>query len=201
MPRRIVPSGLAVFAALALGASACTPPPPAAQTDSNAAPRIDLPRLERLVHERANEARRSEGRGTLAWSDSMATVARRHSEDMARRTFFDHRNPDGLDPTQRARTAGLRCEIVEGRTVWRGFAENLYYTQHFASGSTTTYNDGRTLTVYQWKPADVLASESVRQWMNSPGHRANLLQPRSRRSGVGIALGPDSRIYFTQLFC
>ena len=131
----------------------------------------------------------------------MATVARRHSEDMARRGFFDHRNPDGLDPTQRARTAGLRCEIVEGRTVWRGFAENLFYTQHFASGSTTTYSDGRTVTVYQWKPADVLAAESVRQWMNSPGHRANLLQTRSRRSGVGIALGPDRRIYFTQLFC
>ena len=29
----------------------------------------------------------------------------------------------------------------------------------------------------------------VRQWMRSPGHRANILNPRARDAGVGIALG------------
>ena len=29
----------------------------------------------------------------------------------------------------------------------------------------------------------------VRLWMNSPGHRANILQPGFRRLGVGVAAG------------
>ncbi len=37
-------------------------------------------------------------------------------------------------------------------------------------------------------------------WVNSPGHRANLLHPHMRRTGVGIALDDGGVLYFTQLF-
>ena len=40
----------------------------------------------------------------LAWS--LTAASRLHSLDMATRAFFDHINPDGLNPTQRARAAG-----------------------------------------------------------------------------------------------
>lgn len=200
LPRSLPALLVGVLGGVLLG-SGCAPsaPRPAAATDD--APRLDLLQLERDVQERANAERIAQGLRTLAWSDSIATVARHHSEDMARRDFFDHRNPDGLDPSQRARVVGLRCEIVEGSSVWRGFAENLFYTQRFSTATTTTFGGGRTETTYHWKSAGDLAAESIRQWMNSPGHRANLLQPRSRRAGVGIALGTDRRIYFTHVFC
>lgn len=42
----------------------------------------------------------------LALDLSLAAAARAHSLDMIQREFFDHVNPDGLNPTQRARAAG-----------------------------------------------------------------------------------------------
>jgi len=38
-------------------------------------------------------------------------------------------------------------------------------------------------------------------WLNSPGHYANLMNPRFRHTGVGVAVSVErGRIYFTQLF-
>jgi uncharacterized protein YkwD len=42
----------------------------------------------------------------LALSDALAQSARAHALDMATRNFFDHTNPDGLSPTNRAANAG-----------------------------------------------------------------------------------------------
>ncbi len=40
----------------------------------------------------------------------------------------------------------------------------------------------------------------VDEWMTSPGHRANILTPDFRRTGVGAAVAEDGTIYVTQLF-
>ena len=41
----------------------------------------------------------------------------------------------------------------------------------------------------------------VRQgWMRSPGHRANILEPRFRRVGIAARRGSDGRWYVAQLF-
>ena len=37
-------------------------------------------------------------------------------------------------------------------------------------------------------------------WMNSPGHRANILNCAARAMGVGVATGADGRLYWTQVF-
>jgi uncharacterized protein YkwD len=38
-------------------------------------------------------------------------------------------------------------------------------------------------------------------WLNSPGHYANVMNPRFRHTGVGVAISEErGRIYFTQLF-
>ena len=44
------------------------------------------------------------------------------------------------------------------------------------------------------------AAEIHRAWMDSPGHRANILRPQFREIGIGIALGaagagPDGATY------
>ena len=36
--------------------------------------------------------------------------------------------------------------------------------------------------------------------MNSPGHRANILNPKFEQIGVGIYIAPDGEFYVTQLF-
>jgi len=37
-------------------------------------------------------------------------------------------------------------------------------------------------------------------WMNSPGHRANILGKQFRDIGIGIASGSDNQTYYTQVF-
>jgi uncharacterized protein YkwD len=41
---------------------------------------------------------------------------------------------------------------------------------------------------------------AVRSWMDSPGHRALVLEPAFRTTGVGVAVDDDGTVYFTQLF-
>jgi uncharacterized protein YkwD len=57
---------------------------------------------------RINHRRRALGCGELRWDDRLAAVARHHSQDMVRRGFFDHTNPDGRDPFDRLDRAGIR---------------------------------------------------------------------------------------------
>lgn len=55
-----------------------------------------------------NRYRGSIGCPALQWHDRLAEVAQAHSEDMARRSFFGHVNPDGESPFDRMRRAGIR---------------------------------------------------------------------------------------------
>lgn len=42
--------------------------------------------------------------------------------------------------------------------------------------------------------------EVVRMWMNSPGHRANILSPSYTEIGVGVAKKSNGTLYWTQMF-
>jgi len=44
------------------------------------------------------------------------------------------------------------------------------------------------------------AGHAVDGWMDSPGHRANILDGRFTHTGLGAAVGADGTGYFTQLF-
>ncbi|WP_069625731.1 CAP domain-containing protein [Streptomyces niveus] len=44
------------------------------------------------------------------------------------------------------------------------------------------------------------AAEVVRGWMNSPGHRANILKPDFTHIGIGLRGGGEMATYWTQLF-
>lgn len=71
-------------------------------------PPPDLRDLERRTVEAVNAIRRERGLAPLEAAPALDRVARAHSEDMARRDYFDHRSPDGRQPEDRARIAGIR---------------------------------------------------------------------------------------------
>jgi uncharacterized protein YkwD len=141
-------------------AAAATPAPEPAAAPAPAAD----PSREGEVLALVNAARASAGCAPLVADGGLAGVARAHSADMRDRDFFDHTNPDGVDPFQRAEQAG--------QTNAR--AENIAYGQD--------------------SPAAVMDA-----WMNSSGHRANILNCELRTLGVGIADGPGGP-WWTQLF-
>ena len=83
---------------------------------------VSMPGEVRELLDRINRHRRAIGCRRLTWDRRLAALGSRHSEDMERRRFFDHTNPDGLDPFERMERAGLRYQAA---------AENL------AMGATT----------------------------------------------------------------
>ncbi|AGK98730.1 SafA/ExsA family spore coat assembly protein [Clostridium pasteurianum] len=54
---------------------------------------------------------------------------------------------------------------------------------------------GENIAMGQRTPAEV-----VNAWMNSPGHRANILNPSYTQIGVGLAKDSNGTCYWTQMF-
>jgi uncharacterized protein YkwD len=122
-----------------------------------------------------NVERRKAGLRPVEADEELGRPATAHAADMHRRRYFAHSTPEGLAPHDRI--AG-----TVRRGVLAGTAENLY----MAEGP------------WRAQLADV-AREAVEGWMNSPGHRANILRAAMTHLGVGIAAS-DDRIYVVQNF-
>lgn len=71
-------------------------------------PMVEVDDEVRKLIDLVNDHRDDVGCKDLAWSTPVAQVAQRHSDDMARRNFFNHKNPDGMTPFQRLDAAGIR---------------------------------------------------------------------------------------------
>jgi len=125
--------------------------------------------FERAAFDMLNQKRAENGEKPLAWNESLAAVARQHSQDMADNKYFSHR---GLDDSM----VGDRAE--RGNVKWRAIGENIAYNRG--------YKD----------PIE----RAVQLWMESTGHRQNLLDDHWKESAVGIAVTPTGEFYFTQVF-
>ncbi|MFF0187906.1 CAP domain-containing protein [Streptomyces sp. NPDC005244] len=101
-----------------------------------------------------NDERSKVGCSPVSANSALSDLAQSFSEDMAARDFFDHTDPSGLSPWDRAAQAGI--------TSLGG--ENI------ARGQTT-------------------AEAVMEAWMNSPGHRANILNCDFKTLGVGAHFG------------
>jgi uncharacterized protein YkwD len=101
-----------------------------------------------------NEERAKVGCSAVAANSGLADLAQDFSEDMAERGFFDHTDPSGLSPWDRAAKAGITD--LGGENIARGQAD---------------------------------AAAVMEAWMNSPGHKANILNCDFKTLGVGVHLG------------
>jgi uncharacterized protein YkwD len=113
-----------------------------------------------------NRARAARGLRPLRSHPRLRRAATRHSQQMARARFFSHTTPSGASFATRVRRAGY------GRGA-RGWA----------LGENIAWGAAKRAT-----PAAI-----VRDWLRSPGHRANILDRRFREIGVGIASGAPVR--------
>ena len=119
-------------------------------------------RLARAAVCLINERRAARGLRRLRLNNRLSRAARRHTRDMVRHRYFAHVSRRGKDIVDRLYGTGY----LGGRFSWT-VGENLAW----GSGGRGT-------------PRKI-----VRSWMQSPGHRRNILDPRLRLIGVGIAAG------------
>jgi uncharacterized protein YkwD len=109
-----------------------------------------------------NAERRQRRLRPLVGNHSLDVAAARYSRRMVRLRFFDHVGPRGDTIVERLKAVGYL----------RGYAQ-------FAVGENLAWGEESSGTPRQ----------IVRAWMNSAGHRRNILNRRYREVGLGIALG------------
>jgi uncharacterized protein YkwD len=165
-------------------------------TVGNSAPSIDISTLEMQIHNGINQQRKNHGLSALRYDSSLADIARKHSADMAKNDYFSHYNLQGLDPTGRGNQAGYSCYKNYGSSYSIGIAENIMQNNLYDS---VTYYNG--IPRYAWNSQEEIAQSTVSGWMDSPGHRQNILTATYDREGIGVAIASDDRVYVTEDFC
>ena len=116
---------------------------------------------------------------------------------MSKRNYFEHDTPEGLDPTDRGIRAGFECRKDYGSFYTHGLAENIALNYTYS-----TYRISGDKSTYDWlENEEELARDIVVGWMNSPGHRENILKDTYERIGIGVIINDAEEVYSTQNFC
>jgi uncharacterized protein YkwD len=152
--------------------------------------------LEQQVHGLINQQRAENGLGALSFDPALAGIARNNSKDMAVHHYFSHINPAGQNPTDRGTAANYSCRKNFGSYYTYGIAENLFLNNLYSAA--TFYSNRETL--YQWNSPEDIAQITVADWMNSSGHRENILNPAFDREGIGVMIASE-KVYITEDFC
>ncbi len=113
-----------------------------------------------------NRERVSHGERALTLNGKLQHAAQGHSESMASNDYFSHEGPGGSTPLSRMRAAG------------------------YIYSSKIGYEVGENIA---WGTLSLATPQAiVEAWMNSPGHRANILDPNYRDTGIGVSPHPPA---------
>jgi hypothetical protein len=128
------------------------------------------PELVAALHVAADVARAAHGAQATLWDEGLARAARQHAAELAARNVLDH---SGLDPERRT----VADRLARVGSPYATHAENLAAVP----------------------PSLDAVQATIEGWLESPGHRANLLAPDFDRVGYGTALGANGTVFVTQV--
>jgi len=129
------------------------------------------PQLEDRILKLVNRERQSAGVKPLSFSAQLAQAARTHSAAMAAEGFFEHRGAGEPALFDRVTASGMDTDHV---------GENIFETSEGVSRA--------------------VADECVRMWMQSDGHRMNMLSPEFDKTGIAVAISRNGENYITEDF-
>ena len=153
--------------------------------------------VETHIYRFTNEERQERGLPTLNRMSAIDSIARDHSADMGTRGYFSHDTPEGLDPSARGNREGYTCRKDYGLHYTIGLAENIHLAYTYSSYMTLDAPSS-----YTWFDSEeTLARDIVDGWMDSRGHRENILNTGYDRVGIGVHITPEEEVYSTQNFC
>jgi uncharacterized protein YkwD len=127
-----------------------------------------LPSFEQALLKEINATRATYGLSQFSLSPALQSAARAHSAAMLERGFFDHRSPDGTSMPDRVK-------------------------KHYRTAGYARWSVGENLLA---APFEIDAREVVRLWLQSPGHRHNLLARKFRQVGIAADRSSTAPGYF-----
>ncbi|TSC86117.1 MAG: hypothetical protein G01um10148_623 [Parcubacteria group bacterium Gr01-1014_8] len=131
-----------------------------------------LTKVEIEIFLLTNKERTALGLPSLVTDTELAAIAEAHSKDMLMNDYFSHEDKSGCSSSCRANNRGYS---------WSTIGENIYMMSGYELSATEA------------------AAMIVQGWMNSPGHRANILRPAFTHLGVGV-VAEGKNVYSTALF-
>ncbi len=166
--------------------------------------------LAAAIFHKTNQKRKEHDIEHLSHLPRLDEASRMHAQDMAENEYVAHINKR----EQELRTPSERVLEV-GLTNIRYVAENVasHFGTKYESGKTIfpIKKDGDTEYAYQPEGKPIanhtygsFAGSLVDSWMNSPGHRHNILSGEPKFLGTGCSIGTADKgpvkLYCVQLF-
>ena len=153
--------------------------------------------LDRQVLLKTNEERMKRGLKPFKFHPRLRMMATKHSMQMLLHGFFSHENPyESKYRTLRDRLDDVKDKTDKGFKGFRTVGENIArystlkgddrFEVRIVKGVPLFY-DLRGHEMFKYRDAEEFAQSVVTGWMNSPGHRANILNPDFEYLGCGCA--------------
>ena len=131
-----------------------------------------MAQVEQAIFNKVNEERVKAGVAPLSYNTTMEKYARIKSQDMGDNNYFSHTDLNGNYITAKMKADGVS---------YNSWGENIAYLGGYGTDPT------------------VLANQFMTNWMNSSGHRKNILSTDFTSIGVGVYQIGD-KVYATQEF-
>ena len=109
-------------------------------------------------------------------SNSLRQASRYKANQMLQYDYFSHESPYTGNPWDLAKGYG-HSYLTFGENIW-----------------TMSSTNAPTLR------GNISAAKIVSDWMNSQGHRENILGKGYGRIGLGVVLGSNGKCYVSQMF-
>jgi uncharacterized protein YkwD len=156
--------------------------------------------LDAAIFHASNEVRRKEGLPVFQYDPGLYLASSGHATWMVYRMFFNHTNP--YSPYER--TAQRRVELYTKR--FKRIGENIGKYQTVISGDFMIVRWNRRQNQYElFNESDnqpcrpftyaAYARFVVEQWMASPPHRSNLMNPAYTYLGCAARLSPEPYLH------
>jgi len=131
------------------------------------APQANLSGYEARVLDLLNTVRVDNGLSALAPDQGLTDISRARSSDLLSRDYFSHYTPEGTNVFDLMKESGIQFSAA---------GENLAHA----------------------RPPDIGTPEAfLDAWMNSPEHKANIMQSKFGTIGVGMVENGDRRVVTT----
>ncbi|SEF63614.1 CAP domain-containing protein [Algoriphagus boritolerans] len=161
--------------------------------------RVDIKLLQAAIFYVTNEERKKAKLKTFNYNSKIENIAAGHAQDMVKYNFYSH-------------TSQIRIKrTVQDRFHLEGLNPK-FYGENICSTYGLQYQNGRKVNP-PYRPGEFtyaftskkevipphtyisFAKEVLRLWMESPGHRQNILNPKFTSLGCGASIYFDKNFY------
>ncbi len=146
------------------------PAPPAPPAKQPAAAQNNLSGMESVVLQAINGQRAAAGLAQVTLDNAIIALSRARSSDMAARNYFSHTTPDGMQ----------FLNMLQDRNIPFKYAAEILARNNY--------------------PDDQAAKVAADSYLNSPPHKAIIMEARYTTVGIGYAKSADGMHYFTVIF-